>query len=89
MDDALEARQQTEQREEELRRLNRILEARSNSSQALVRARDESSFLQEVCRIVVEDCGHTMVWVGIADEDEPSPSVLSLMPVSRKAILNL
>ena len=57
-------------REEELRRLNRTLTALSNSSKAMMRARDEAEYLQEVCRIVVEDCGHTMVWIGFAEEDE-------------------
>jgi len=57
-------------REEELRRLNRTLTALSNSSKAMTRARDEAEYLQEVCRIVVEDCGHKMVWIGFAEEDE-------------------
>jgi PAS domain S-box-containing protein len=57
-------------REEELRRLNRTLTALSNSSKAMMRARDEAEYLQEVCRIVVEDCGHQMVWIGFAKEDE-------------------
>ena len=57
-------------REEELRRLNRTLTALSNSSKAMTRASDESEYLQEVCKIVVEDCGHKMVWIGFAEEDE-------------------
>lgn len=57
-------------REDELRRLNRTLTALSNSSKAMMRARDEAEYLQEVCRIVVEDCGHKMVWIGFAEEDE-------------------
>src|SRR6185369_6564665 len=28
------------------------------------------SLLQEVCRIVAEDCGYAMVWIGFAEEDE-------------------
>jgi len=35
----------------------------------MVRARDESDYLREVCRIVVEDCGHAMVWIGFAEDD--------------------
>jgi PAS domain S-box-containing protein len=57
-------------REEELGRLNRTLRALSNSNQAMMHATDESEYLQEVCRVVVEDCGHAMVWVGYAEEDE-------------------
>jgi PAS domain S-box-containing protein len=46
------------------------MKALSNSSQAMMRASDESSYLKEVCRIVVEDCGHAMVWIGFAEHDE-------------------
>jgi PAS domain S-box-containing protein len=55
--------------EEKLRQLNRTLKALSNSSQAMLRATSESELLQAVCRIIVEDCGHAMVWVGFAEED--------------------
>jgi PAS domain S-box-containing protein len=58
------------QREEELQRLNRTLTALSKSSQAMMRATDESAYMQEVCKIIVEDCGHKMVWIGFAEEDE-------------------
>ncbi len=56
--------------EGELLRLNRTLRALSNSSQALNRANSESDLLEHVCQIVVEDCGHAMVWIGYAEEDE-------------------
>ncbi len=48
-------------RQDELARLNRTLKALSNSSKAMSRARDEQAYLDEICRIVVEDCGHAMV----------------------------
>ena len=54
---------------DELRHLNRTLRALSNSSHAMVRATGEAAFLEEVCRIVVEDCGHAMVWIGFAEDD--------------------
>ena len=56
--------------EEEQRRLNRTLKALSRSSQAMMRAVKESDYLDEVCTIIVEDCGHAMVWIGFAEEDE-------------------
>ncbi len=56
--------------ESELVKLNRILEALSESNQALVRAADESMYLDEACRIIVEDCGYAMVWIGYAEDDE-------------------
>lgn len=54
----------------ELHRLNRTLRALSNSSQAMMHAENEQEFLKKVCRIVVADCGHKMVWIGFAEEDE-------------------
>lgn len=56
--------------EETLLRLNRTLRAISNSNQALMRVTDEKTFLQQACKIIVEDCGYPMVWVGIAEDNE-------------------
>jgi PAS domain S-box-containing protein len=56
--------------EEELHKLNRTLRALSKSNQALMHARVESEYLDEVCKIIVKDCGHAMVWIGYAEEDE-------------------
>jgi PAS domain S-box-containing protein len=56
--------------EHKLRRLNRALRAISNSNQALMRATDEAAFLQQGCRIIIEDCGYTLVWIGFALDDE-------------------
>ncbi len=58
------------QAKERLLALNRTLKARSDSDQALIRAADESSYLREVCRIIVEDCGHALVWIGYKQDDE-------------------
>ena len=66
------------QNEEKLQKLNRTLRAISNSNQALMRATDETSFLREACRILAEDCGYKMVWVGIAEDDEAK----SVQPVA-------
>ncbi|HTZ38968.1 MAG TPA: PAS domain-containing protein, partial [Syntrophales bacterium] len=65
-------------REEELRKLNRTLRAMSNSSQALIRAEEEAAYLDEVCRIIVADCGYAMVWIGYAENDEAK----TIRPVS-------
>ncbi len=56
--------------EEQLRQINRTLKALSNSNQALLHATGEPGLLQEVCRIISEDCGHAMVWIGFAEDDE-------------------
>jgi PAS domain S-box-containing protein len=58
------------QAEEQLRKLNQTLTALSNSNQAFLHVTDERSFLDEVCRIIIRDCGHAMVWIGVAEQDE-------------------
>ncbi len=55
---------------ERLRQLNRTLKAHIRSDQALLLAGDEKSYLEEVCKIIVEDCGYAMVWVGFCQDDE-------------------
>ncbi len=56
--------------ESELDRLNRTLTAMSHSNRAFMRATNEDDYLREVCRIIVEDCGHAMTWIGFAENDE-------------------
>lgn len=57
-----------------LRRANRALRMTWECGRSLVRARDESALLSEVCRIAVEEGGHRLAWVGYA-EDDPGKSV--------------
>lgn len=52
-----------------LRRVNRGHLSLTRCTQALVRAEDEPSFLQEVCRIIVEVGGYRMAWVGYPEQD--------------------
>ena len=53
-----------------LHRLNRTLNALSKSDRAMMRAETEGAYLAEVCKNIVENCGHTMVWIGYAEEDD-------------------
>ncbi len=55
---------------EALRRSNRELRAISNCNQVLLRATDEQSLLKEICRIVCDEAGYRMAWVGYAEHDE-------------------
>jgi PAS domain S-box-containing protein len=55
--------------EEALRRSNRELRAMSNCNQILLRASDEQSLLDEICRIVCEEAGYRMAWVAYAEHD--------------------
>jgi PAS domain S-box-containing protein len=56
--------------EEALCRSNRELRAISNCNQTLLRATDEQSLLDEICRIVCEEAGYRMAWVAYAEHDE-------------------
>ncbi len=57
-------------REDEVRQLNRTLKALSDSNQVMLRVKAEQNYLDEICRLIVEDCGHAMVWIGYAEDDE-------------------
>ena len=57
-------------KEEQLNKLNRALNALGHSSQAMIRAKSEGEFLKEACKIIVQDCGYAMVWIGFAEDDE-------------------
>jgi PAS domain S-box-containing protein len=52
-----------------LEHLNRSYLALSQSNKAIVHSGDEASLLQEICRIVQEDCGYRLVWIGLAEQD--------------------
>ena len=56
--------------EEALRKLYRHQRAVSNSNQALMHASDENLLTQEVCNIMIKDCGYALVWVGFAEHDQ-------------------
>ncbi len=56
--------------EEALHRLNRKLQAISNCNQTLLRATDEQSLLEQICRIVCEEAGYRMAFVAYAEHDE-------------------
>ena len=56
--------------EEVTRRLNRELRAISDCNQVLVRVEDEQTILEDICRIVCDEAGYRMAWVGYAEQDE-------------------
>lgn len=62
------------QAEEKLRKLNRTLQALTASGHAVLVASDKSRLLNEVCNIIIQYCGYSMVWVGLAEND-PGKSV--------------
>lgn len=66
------ARDNTElkKKEEENKRIARTLRALSNSDQAMMRATKEIEYLEDVCRNIEKDCGFSMVWIGLAENDK-------------------
>ena len=58
------------QAERKLSRLNRELRAISNCNQVLIKAEDEQTLLNEVCRIVCDEAGYRMAWAGYPVHDE-------------------
>jgi two-component system CheB/CheR fusion protein len=57
------------QNEDDLRKLNRTLQALSQSDRAFLHSESEKDYLDNVCRIIAQDCGYVMVWIGYAAED--------------------
>jgi diguanylate cyclase (GGDEF)-like protein len=49
--------------------LNRALRTLSGCNRALLRAEDEATLLQDICRVIVEQAGYRMAWVGRAEQD--------------------
>ncbi|MGD0279155.1 MAG: PAS domain S-box protein [Smithella sp.] len=58
------------QAEEALHRMNRALQAVSSCNKALIRAEDEQTLLEEICRIICDKAGYRMAWVGYAENDD-------------------
>jgi len=56
--------------EDALSRLNRELRAISDCNQVLLRATEEQSLLDKICRIVCEQAGYRMAWVAYAEHNE-------------------
>jgi PAS domain S-box-containing protein len=55
--------------EYKLHQLIRKLRAMQDSSLLMVQATNENKFLQDVCEIIVEDCGYLMAWIGYKQLD--------------------
>ncbi len=65
--------------EDSLRRVNRALRVLGSCNLALAQAHDEAELLETVCRVVVEDGGYAMAWIGWAEDDEAK----SVRPVAK------
>lgn len=52
-----------------LKHMNREFQAISNCNQVLVRAVDEQELLNDICRIICDEAGYRMAWVGYPEND--------------------
>lgn len=66
------------QADDALRRQNRELRAIANCNAVLMRAEDEQALLEGICRIVCDEAGYRMAWVGYAEHDD----VKTIRPVA-------
>ena len=55
--------------EQGLLRLNRALRTLSRGNETLVRCASEPELLKEMCRVIVEEGGYRMAWVGVVGRD--------------------
>lgn len=62
-----------------LERVSRALKTRSGCNQAMLRVPDELELMRETCRVIVEDGGYVLAWVGLAEEDADQ----TVRPVAR------
>ena len=63
---------------DQLRLIDRAVTTLTRSTEALLRATDETALLEDICRVVVEVAGYRLAWVGYARDDAP----LSVQPVA-------
>lgn len=66
--------------ERSLARVARALRVLSHATEVIIRAPDETSMLEEVCQVVVDEGSYRMAWVGYAESPEEGHRV---NPVAR------
>lgn len=59
-----------ERADTEMHDLNRTLTVLSSCNESLVRATAEQELLDEMCRILVEQGGYALAWIGFAEDDD-------------------
>lgn len=63
---------------DQLRLIDRAVTTLTRSTEALLRATDETALLEDICRVAVEVAGYRLAWVGYARNDSP----LGVTPVA-------
>jgi PAS domain S-box-containing protein len=61
----------------ELYRINRALRTITACNQAQIHSTTENELLKEICRVIVEEGGYRLAWVGYAENDEKK----SVLPI--------
>jgi PAS domain S-box-containing protein len=56
--------------EARLRRVHQAQRVLSKCNEALIRATEETTLLQQICDLIVEEAGYRLCWVGRAENDE-------------------
>lgn len=72
-------------RTQDLVKANRAYRALSSCNQAMLHATGEGNLLDEVCRVVKNECGYHQVWIGFADQDGSKP----VRPVAQSGFDNV
>ncbi len=62
---------------DELLHLNAILDSHNKISQKMMHSDGEFNYLNEVCKIIIEDCGYEMAWVGYTHDNQMVKPVAS------------
>ncbi|HZD57766.1 MAG TPA: HD domain-containing phosphohydrolase [Anaerolineales bacterium] len=57
--------------EKELKEVNRSLRVLSECNQVLVRTTEERNLLEKICRVIVQEGGYHVAWVGYSGPDDP------------------
>jgi PAS domain S-box-containing protein len=68
--------------EREIRRISRANRTLSLCNEAMIRATEEAGLLQQVCKLIVEQAGYRLCWVGRAENDEAK----SVRPIAHAGV---
>src|ERR1035437_8571818 len=67
--------------QQRIEQLNRLYSVVVHADQAIVRIREKSALFQEICRIIVEDGGFEMAWLGLVEPGTDAVTSYGSFPV--------
>ncbi|HZW38122.1 MAG TPA: PAS domain S-box protein [Ignavibacteriaceae bacterium] len=81
---------QQKKQEEQLYRMYRTLNALRHSSEVILHSDNQKNIINNICKIIIEDCGHSMVWIGLAlNNAEKTVQPIALGGFEKDYIANL